>query len=340
MQPLLLSKTMSRRRMLGGAVALAVARASMAAEQGSALPMPPGGRPWRIGWLLISGDAALQRRVVDAFHAAMRERGWQTGRHYTIDERSSGGDSRRFPALAAELVASSPDVLIGVETTAKLLRQHTTTIPIVLWASLDPVAAGLVQSLARPGTNVTGVSNVADGLQAKNAEALFEIVPRARRVALLYDPNWAAADRTVAVVGRVAQVHGAQLLPLAVTADASSVQAAIAAIDRERAEGLMIANNAALMVGAAAIAAAIRARRLPASGNLAAGAVASHAVDLLANVREAADFVDRIFRGAKPADLPVRQIMSVKVTVDARRAREIGVALPASLLLRADEVIE
>ena len=125
-----------------GAVALAArARASV--------PMPPGGRLWRIGWLLITrADSGGAQRAIATFESALGEHGWVRQRHYTLELRWSEGDARRFPALAGELVALQPDVLIAVETTALAFRRHTSTIPIVLWASLDPVAAGLVISLA------------------------------------------------------------------------------------------------------------------------------------------------------------------------------------------------
>jgi putative ABC transport system substrate-binding protein len=318
-----------------GAVALAAQAA------GPDPPMPPGGRPWRIGWLLLtSTDSDGWRQVSENFRVGLREKGWVEGVHYTIETRSSGGDAQRFPALAAELVQRSPDVLMAVETTALVLRQHTTTIPIVLWASLDPVAAGLVRSLAQPGTNVTGLSNMADGLTAKNIEALFEIVPRARRIALLHDPHWSAAARQVEIAHGISQARGAVLDAVPITTDPRSVSQAFAGIDRQRPDGLVIFNNAATIAQATALQPGVLARRLPAAGLIEAGAVVRHGVDTRGMVREATEFVDRIFRGAAPADLPVRQARSVIVTLHVKRARELGIELPASLRVRADEVIE
>jgi putative ABC transport system substrate-binding protein len=306
--------------------------------------MPASHCRWRraggIGWLLVLNDRGLGQKYVAAFAAAMREKGWVLGEHYTIDERFSGGDTRRFPALAAELVALAPDVLIAVETTARAYRQHTTTIPIVLFASLDPVEAGLVRSLAKPGTNVTGISNVADALTAKNVEAIFEIVPRARRIALLYDPGWSAADRSLKVAREVVRAKGAELDAHPITTDAQSVRTAFRHFERQRPDGLLIFANGATYAQAGPILTEVRAMRLPAAGLIEAGGLARHAPDLSANLRESADFVDRIFRGARAADLPVRQVMSVAVTVNARLAREIGVELPASLRIRADQTID
>jgi putative ABC transport system substrate-binding protein len=319
------------------ALALGLGVVALVAQAGSEVPMPPGGRPWRIGWLLVTrADSGVAQRAIAAFESALGEHGWVRERHYTMALRWSEGDARRFPTLAGELVALQPDVLIAVETTALAFRRHTTTIPIVLWASLDPVAAGLVSSLAQPGGNVTGVSNVADGLTAKNVEALFELLPRARRIALLQDPGWAAAARQL----EVARLKGARLDAVAITTDAHSVEQAFRAFEGERPDALMIANNGATLAQAQGIRERLRVQRLPAAGLIEAGAVVRHSADVLASLREAADLVDRILRGTKPADLPVRQIKSVTVTLNLGLARELGIEVPASLRVRADEVIE
>lgn len=326
-----------RRRAL---VAVVAALLGSAAQARDPLPMPPGGRLWRIGWLLTLSDRELSRKYVAGFVAAMHGKGWVAGEHYVIEERYSGGDARRFVELAAELVALSPDVLMAVETTALAYRRHTATIPIVLWASLDPVAVGLVQSLARPGTNVTGISNVADGLTTKNVEALIEIVPRAARIAVLFDPGWSASQRQLDVVREIARVKRVQVEAHAITTDSQSVRAAFGHFERQRPDGLVILVGGAPNAQAASILAGVRALRLPATGLIEAGGLARHGFDIPANLRESTDFIDRIFRGAKPADLPVRQLMAITVTINPRLAREIGVDLPATLRVRADEVIE
>jgi putative ABC transport system substrate-binding protein len=325
-----------RRALLATAAALWV----FPARARETLPMPPGGRRWRVGWLLFSGDRELAQRSVAAFVAGMHEKGWVQGEHYAIDTRDSGGDARRFTALAGELVALQPDVLIAIETTARAYREHTTTIPIVLWTSLDPVAAGLVASLAKPGTNVTGIAGQSYALLAKNIEALVEIVPRARRIALLYDPGWSDAQRMLEAAREYARAKGAELEPHPITTDARSVPATFQDLERRRPDGLVIPGQGAIIARASEILAQVRALRLPATGSIDAGGLVQQLWDPIANLREAADFVDRIFRGAKPGDLPVRQVMSYPVTVNARLAREIGVRLPQSLLIRADKVIE
>ncbi len=303
-------------------------------------PLAPGGRRWRIGWLLVFSDHEAARRYVDVFVAAMRDRGWVLGEHYDIDLRHSGGDARRFAALAGELVAAQPDLLIGVETSARAYRQHTMTIPIVLSASLDPVASGLVHSLARPGTNVTGLSTIADALTMKNVEALFELVPQARRIVALADPEWSGMARIGGVAQAAARARGAEYEMLPITADPASVNTALEQLRRRRPDGAVLITSGAIIKQAAALRAGIVALKLPATGLTEAGAVLRHGWNFDELLRESTDFVDRILRGAKPADLPVRQLTRVEVTLNLRTAREIGIAVPRALRARADRVIE
>jgi putative ABC transport system substrate-binding protein len=325
------------RRALMLAGALVAVGTSQARE---ALPLPPGDRPWRVGWLSAASDAKASQQNVEVFVNAMRDKGWVLGEHCVIDTRESGGDPRRFAALAAELAAAKPDLLIGIETTAMAYLQFTTTIPVVLVASLDPVAAGLVHSLARPGTNVTGIAVLADALTTKNVEALFELVPRARRIVLLTDAAWSGAARVAGAAQTAARANGAELEVLSIDADPATVRVALAQLQRRRPDGLVLLTSGAVIVHAAALRAGIVALKLPATGLTAAGGILRNGWSFDENLRESTDYVDRILRGAKPAELPVRQLMRVEVTLDLRMAREIGVEVPASLRLRADRVIE
>jgi putative ABC transport system substrate-binding protein len=306
----------------------------------AAPPLAPGGRRWRIGWLSVAAEPKASQLEVEVFAGAMRDKGWVLGQHYVMDMRESGGDPRRFAALAAELVAAKPDLLIGIETTAKAYRQHTTTIPIVLHASLDPVAAGLVHSLARPGTNVTGLATLADALTVKNVEALFELVPRTRRIVLLTDAAWSGVARVVDAAQAAARAKGAELEVLTITADPASVPAALEQLQRRRPDGLVLLTSGAVVNHAAALRAGIVALKLPATGLTAAGGILRNGWSFNENLRESSDFVDRILRGAKPAELPVRQLMRVEVTLDPGMARAVGVEVPASLRVRADRLIE
>lgn len=304
------------------------------------LPMPAGGRRWRIGWLLFSNDPKIVQRSIDAFSAGMRAKGWVLDEHYTLETRDSGGDAKRFDALAGELVALNPDVLIAIETTAQAFRKHTKSIPIVLWASLDPVATGLIRSLAKPGTNVTGISVQADALLGKNIEFLTEIVPHAKRIGLLYDPNWSGVERFLESARQVARGKKAEIEAHPITKDRGSVLVAFAKFEHRRPHGLVIMPHASIVSQAGDILEQVRRLRLVAAGYVEAGGLVQQSWNPQANLREAADFVDRIFRGTKPSELPVRQVMSFVVTVNARLAKEIGVGIPATLRLRADRVIE
>jgi putative ABC transport system substrate-binding protein len=328
---------MIRRRVLLLAVALVAAETPQARE---APPLAPGGRPWRIGWLSVASDPKRSQHDVEVFAGAMRDRGWVLGEHYVIDARESGGDTRRFASLAAELVAAKPDLLIGIETTAKAYRLHTTTIPIVLRGSLDPVAAGLVQSLARPGTNVTGIAVLADALTMKNVEALFELVPRARRIVLLTDAGWSGVARVTDAAQASARAKGAELHVLTIDADPASVRAALEQLRRRKPDGLVLLTSGAVIAHAAALRAGVAALKLPASGLIEAGGILRNGWSFDEHLRESTDFVDRILRGAQPAELPVRQLMRVEVTLDLRMAREIGIEVPPALRVRADRVIE
>jgi putative ABC transport system substrate-binding protein len=302
------------------------------------MPMPPGGRPWRIGWL-TPGGADNARSTIGAFVAGLRAKGWVQGEHYTLELRTSD-DARNYPVLAAELVALAPDVLVGIETTARVLRQYTTTIPIVLFVSIDPVQAGLVQSLAQPGGNVTGMAGQYAQIVGKWVEALVEIVPRATRLAVLYDPAWSDAQRNVALAQAAARAKGAQLEAVALSADSPGWQQALRALEARPPQGLLLSPSGGTLAHAGSILQAVRRLRLPAVGPISAGGLVMIGLDFQASARESADFVDRILRGARPQELPVRQAMFIRTTVNARLAREIGVEIPLTLRLRADEVIE
>ena len=325
---------MIRRRVLLTCAALPCLRARAA----DALPMPAGGRPWRIGWLSpAAAGGSGEPGVVAAFVAGMSGKGWVRDRHYTLELRTTN-DAARYGALADELLAGSPDLLLGIETTARILRQRTDRIPIVMLISIDPVAAGLVQSLARPGTNVTGMSGQFDAIVAKWIEALLELVPRARRIAYLTDPGWSSSVK--GVLQQAAAARGIELELLAIGADAQSAQQALRELEARPPDGLIVPIQGGTLAHAGAIRAVVRRQRLPTVGLLPAGSVVQIGPDFAASARESADFVDGILRGARPADLPVRQATNYEVTLNAAMAREIGVDLPLALRVRATRVIE
>lgn len=297
-------------------------------------------KPAVIGLLsVLARSEAEALQGMQPFLAGMRERGYVQGEHFILEIRVSGGDARRFPVLADELIALKPDVLLGVETTALVMAAKTKTIPIVLYSSIDPVAAGLVKSLARPGTNVTGMSGQFDELIAKHVELLLDLVPKASRIAMISDPFWAARESYERYAHRAAS---AKSLSLSITyvKDAGDVQQAFVQFEKSRPDGLLVASTGLTWALMEPIHEGARRLRLPAVGYAIRGGLISYGVNIFANLREAADFVDRILKGARPEDLPVRQAIKYELVVNMKTAREIGLTIPQSILVRADQVIE
>ena len=297
-------------------------------------------KPARIGFISAGGSAASALKNLQPFRDGMRERGYVLDDHYVLDIRVSRGDTRRFPALAEELIALGPDVLLAFEASALAMAAKTKTIPIVLLSSRDPVAAGLVKSLARPGTNVTGMSGQWGELLAKQVELLHELVPRATRIALLSDPSWTGRESNERIAQRAATTLGMEITFVYVQ-DAGELQLAFAQLERHRIDGLIV-----LGVGPLAstlldsLADGIRRLHLPTIGAPSAGGLVSYNQDAVNSIRETADFVDRILRGAKPHELPVRQSNRYLLDVNKKLAREMNAVIPQSILLRADSVID
>jgi len=259
--------------------------------------------------------------------------------------RSAQGDNTRLGALADELVARRPDLLFGIESVATVLRARTKSIPIVVPTASDLVAAGLVESLAKPGTNVTGIQTFGDQLVAKQVELLIEIVPALARVAFLNDPTAPAARRIEQVARDAAKARGLALVA-AGASEPDDVRRAFAAFERDGSQGLVVAATGRMNQLRGEIIAEVRRLRLPAVSGLPAptwaeaGALVTYSANFLESFRYAASFVDRILKGAKPADLPVEQPTKFELVLNLKAAREIGLAIPSAVLLRTDRVIE
>ncbi len=305
--------------------------------------------PFRIGILQV-GIEPIFKSTNEAFLGGLRDRGYVVGQNLIADFRYGDGWDA-LPALADELIARKPDCLAGSEITSIVMKSRTSTIPIVLLASADPVVFGLVQSLGRPGTNVTGMSGNMYVLAAKQVEILAEMVPGMSRVALLTDSfrpppgtlYFGRPDPWEAAVRQAAEAKG--LTSLVVKAgNVDELRAAFASIKADRVDGLVVANNAVVLRLYADILEAIAQLRVPAifgnRGFVRAGALLSYGANGSENYRYAAKFVDLILKGAKPADLPVEQVSKFELYVNRKTARELGLAIPQSILVRADEVIE
>jgi putative ABC transport system substrate-binding protein len=280
----------------------------------------------------------------EAFQRGLREFGYLEGQNIVIEHRSAEGKADRLPALASELVRLKVDVIVAVSTPAALAaKQATTTIPIVIAYVGDPVGSGLVASLARPGGNITGVSALNVEYSVKWVELLKETIPTLSRVAVLSNP----ANPNHVALGR--EVQGAARA-LGVTCQVYEVRApeelegAFTAMTKARADGLLVLPYPFTFVHARRIADLATKSRLPAvfgfRESVEAGGLIAYAANAPDMFRRAAAYVDKILKGAKPADLPVEQPTKFELVINLKTAKALGLTIPQSILLRADEVIQ
>jgi putative ABC transport system substrate-binding protein len=306
-------------------------------------------RRFRVG-CLWSTNEVVGRPYRDAFLAGMRERGYLMGSNLTLDERYAEGNPGRHPAFAEELIALKPDVLVGIEGPAIAFRSKTTTIPIVLFASSNPMATGLVQSLARPGTNVTGLSFRTAELVAKHFELLMDMSPKMARVAFFNyslrpgDPGESGAALIEQSARKAASAKGLTLVIVAAN-DVASARKAFERLQRERVQGLVVVGAGPTQHIHEEIVAGARRLRLPSISGLPSefaerGGLATYGPNFLESYRYAAKYVDQILKGAKPADLPVEQMATFELVINLKTARELGLTIPKTVLFRADRVIE
>jgi putative ABC transport system substrate-binding protein len=282
---------------------------------------------------------------VGAFLQGMRELGWVEGQNIAIEYRFAEGRLDRLPDLAAELVRLKVDVILATSTPPALAAKNaTSTIPIVMGTSADPVGSGLVASLARPGGNVTGLSfSVGLEVVGKELELLNETVPNARRVAVLSNPANPGNVRALETVKTRARALGVQLQILEARGP-DEFEAAFAAMARERAQALLVVPDAVFGFHRAPLQALAAKSRLPTMYGLRehaeAGGLMSYAVDLRDSMRRSATYVDKILKGAKPADLPIEQPTQFELVINLKTAKALGLTIPPSVLVRADQVIE
>jgi ABC-type uncharacterized transport system substrate-binding protein len=301
----------------------------------------------RIGVLmpLAASDPSMKAQVT-AFVSQLQDLGWAEGRNLRIDYRWAAGDAARMQVFAKELVALQPHVLFARSTpvTAALLKQ-THTIPIVFAVVSDPVGEHFVESLARPGANATGFTNVESSLTGKWLELLKEIAPSIKRVAFIFDPKLAPGSGSYytrliegsapsfAVVPTAAPVH-----------DAVEIERAIGEFVREPNGGLLVLPDATTNTHRGLIIALAARHRVPAiyafRDHALDGGLISYGVDVVEQFRRAAGYVDRIFKGAKPAELPVQLPTKFEMTINLKTAKALGLDVPLFLQQRADEVIE
>lgn len=324
---------------LGLAMVLAVLAARPAADA------QPAGKVYRIGYLSTGSSTASYVRPLEAFREELRARGWVEGQNVVIEYRYAEGQPERLPGLAEELVRVNVDVIAASPTPAALAaRNATRAIPIVGMGLAEPVAVGLVASLARPGGNVTGVAYSVDtDIFGKHLALLGEIVPRVRRVAVLVNPGSSPAlPHVIESIRAAGQSLGLQLQFHEARAP-TEFDAAFVAMSRGRAGALLVAGDAMFFLHRARLAELSVKSRLPAMSTQAqwveAGGLMSYGPSLPELWRRAATYVDRILRGARPADLPIEQPSTYEMVINVRTARTLGLTIPPRVLQRADQVI-
>jgi len=301
------------------------------------------GKVYRVG--ILSGvSLGTDGRLVNALRSALSELGYHEGKNLEIIYRAAGGDRTRFPALAADLVRAKPDVIV-VEGTRVIeaAQRATTSIPIVIVYSSNAVALGFVASLARPGGNITGMTTGMAELFGKDLQILKELVPHIERVAVIRDPSNAANLASWRVAESVAPALGIHVFAVDLQSP-EQTDAAFKTIRRLRADAAAVLPGAASPTQPERFVRLAAAQRLPAlytvEAFMAAGGLVSYGPSEIADWREAATYVDRILKGANPADLPVDRPKTFELTVNLKTARSLGITVPQSILLRADRVIK
>jgi ABC-type uncharacterized transport system substrate-binding protein len=298
--------------------------------------------PRRIG--LLSGFQNLP--ILKVLHEGLRDHGWIEGKNLIIDYRYYEGHPERLPALAAELVALRPDLLIAPNVQAAVaLKSATATIPIVFVAVADPVGIGLVQSLSRPGGNITGLATFVPGqFSSKAIEILRELVPGASKIALLINPGNPMHRSIVAEeLPQTARKLGVAL-PIVEASTVEELDSAFASAAAQHADAIVPFGDAFTVTNATRVTALAAKHRLPAiylfrlfATN---GGLISYGPDLADLFRRAGGYVDKILKGTKPSDLPVEQPTKFELVINMKTAKALGLTVPPSLLVRADEVIE
>ena len=331
------SRVMRRRLLIAlGAGALAAPLSSFA---------QPQGKIWRVGFLSArSRPDSLDSTDYGAFVRGMRELGYVEGKNLVIEWRFADGKLERLPGLAAELVQLKVDVIVAAATPATSAAQKaTTTIPIVFGSAGDPVGAGLVKSLARPGGNITGLSNLNVDIGPKRLEMLLAIVPKLSRVAVLVHPDNPNHTTLLQNIQAAGQTRGVTILR-AEARTPQEIDNAFSLIRQQNAGALLVSLDPLFQQQKSQIAELTAKHRLPSMTAdriyAEAGCLMSYGSSIADLFRRAATYVDKIFKGAKPADLPVEQPTKFELIINRKTAKALGLTIPQSLLIMADKVIE
>ena len=325
---------MDRRAFLAGAATLLAAPFAAEAQQARSV--------WRLGFLApgLSQDTSRSAVLIQT----LQELGYVQNQSLLVERRFAEGRVERLPAMAAELVQLKVDVIFTVSTPGvKAAQSATTTIPIVFVGVSDPVGSGLVLSLARPGANTTGVSTQLLDVNAKELQLLKEILPRARRVAVLWNPANQASTASFADSERVAPTLNITIVSVRM-ANPTDVDTALAAMMGDRPDAMLVHPGAPMFEVRDHLMEFAASKRLPTISYMremaVAGGLVTYGPDAAHDTRLAAGYVDKILKGAKPADLPVMQPAKFELVINMRTAKALGLTIPPSVLQRADQVIE
>jgi putative ABC transport system substrate-binding protein len=294
--------------------------------------------------MIATGDEAFFRPFRDRFLQGMRELGHAEGKTFRLDIQYAHGEPTRSVTLIREAIASRPDVLVvsGL-TNARRAREATKTVPVVVATSSDLVDAGIVVSFARPGGNITGITDLADEVAVKRLELLKELIPTLTRVALLNNPEFPSIGKIESRVRAAAAPLGITVLPLHAK-DRAGLTLAVDSLEGLRAGALLVGGDALFNSNARQIIARATALRVPVAhywpGTAEMGALLSHGADFHSNFERAAYYVDRILKGVSPNDLPIEQPTRYELVLNRKVALSFGIAIPPTVSVRADRVVE
>lgn len=305
-----------------------------------ALAQQPAGKVWRVAYLHPETlDHPAARLTFDAFRAEMRALGYIEDKNLVIDSRNGEGKAERLPSLVTELIARRPDVIVAIATpTIAAAQRATSTIPIVMATATDPVRSGFIKSLAHPGGNITGMANMSGDAVGKSVELLHSILPSAKRIAVLMSSNPTHPEQYELVETAARRLDLTVVRVIAPTPD--DLEQAFDRIQQENSDALFVLADPTRpkIVSLAAE------TKIPAFYQFSAfvdlGGLASYGPDLKAVYRKAADYVDKIFQGANPAELPVEQPVVFEFALNVRTAAALGLTIPDNIIARTDKVIE
>ena len=321
--------------LLAGGIGLLVARRSSNGQPAASIR--------RVGWLSLASETA-SALLYASFNQGMQDLGWVEGKNVEYRFVYADGDVNRVDALASELIGQKVEVIVaGSSAVTHAAQRATKAIPIVMVGVSNAVGTGFIASLANPGGNITGISNQREEVLGKLIEILHAVTPGARRIAILlnesnssYGWNWAAAQSACAALDIVAL--------RVVASTPAQLGAAIEQIVRQQSQAVVVVADPIYLNERAKLQALMQATRLPAAYGLrehvVGGGLLSYAADLATNYRSAATYVDKLLKGAKPADLPVEQPTKYELVINLKTARALGITIPKDILLRADEVIQ